>query len=106
MQSAIQLRGLNDHVVQVTHLPPPSPPPRAGPVSPAHGVADVGASRAGGAAGAPGAHGTHLAHQQRVVAVQRWAHAQPLSPQQHLVLERGARPIQHGHLHWTHDTGE
>lgn len=45
-------------------------------------------------------------NQQRVLAAQRWPRAQPLGPQQHLVLVRGARPVQHGHLHRSHDPGK
>lgn len=48
-----------------------------------------------------------LQDQQRVVSVQRWRSSrQPLSTEQHLLLERRARPLQHGHLYRSHDTGE
>lgn len=48
-----------------------------------------------------------LPHQQRLVAVQRRRPGrQPVGTEQPVVLERGARPLQPGHLHWSHDTGE
>lgn len=48
-----------------------------------------------------------LQDQQRVVPVQRCGSSrQPLGPEQRLILERGARPLQHGHLHRSHDPGE
>lgn len=50
-------------------------------------------------------HG-HVARQQRFLPVQRRAPAQPvLHPQLHPLLERGAGPIKHGHLYWSHDPG-
>lgn len=64
----------------------------------------------------PAAHGSEelwppgapalLPDQQRLLPVQWWAHPQPLSPQQHLILVWGASPVQHGHLHRSHDPGK
>lgn len=65
----------------------------------------------------PAAHGRQTPHrafgadllqdQQCVISVQRRRSGrQPLGPEQRLVLERGARPLAHGHLHRSHDTGE
>lgn len=68
-----------------------------GAVSPAHGDQNIGARRAPG-------DPASLTPQQRVVAVQRWP--QPVGAQQHLLLVRGARPVQHGHLHRPHDPGK
>lgn len=49
----------------------------------------------------------HVPRQQRLLPVQRRPPAQPvLHPQLHPVLERRASPVQHGHLYWSHDTGE
>lgn len=48
-----------------------------------------------------------LPDQQRVIPVQRRRPGrQPLGAEQPLFLEWGARPLQHGYLHRSHDTGE
>lgn len=47
-----------------------------------------------------------FANKQRFLSVQRWAHPQPLSPEQHVVLVWGTGPVQHGHLHRSHDPGK
>lgn len=64
----------------------------------------------------PAAHGcahvrppggpAHIPCQQRVLTGQRRADAQPLCTKQHLILVRGARTPQHGHLHWPHGPGK
>lgn len=54
---------------------------------------------------APGA--PLLQDQQRLLPVRRRRRGrQPLGPEQRLLLERGTRPPQHGHLHGSHDSGE
>lgn len=48
----------------------------------------------------------YVSSEQCVVSVQRWATTQPQLSQQYTLMERRARPVQHGHLYWTHDTGK